>query len=64
MRASAKSGEIVGGGPTVTFGGGACGLYPVGDGAVGDLGHGNIPPLHGTALGDLSVKFGVRFTEN
>ena len=63
LRASARSGDIVGGGPTVTFGGGACGLYPVGDGAVGGLGHGSIPPLHGTALGDLSVKFGVRFTE-
>ena len=62
MRASASSGDIVGGGPTVTFGG-PCGLHAVGNGAVGDLGHGNIPPLHGTALGDLSVKFGVRFTE-
>ena len=62
MRASASNGDIVGGGPTVTFGG-PCGLHAVGTGAVGDLGHGNAP-LHGTALGDLSVKFGVRFTEN
>ena len=55
----------MGGGPTVTFGGGAGGLYPVGDGSVAGLGlgHGSIPPLLGTALGDLSVKFGVKFTE-
>ena len=64
LRASARSGDIVGGGPTVTFGG-AGGLYPVGDGAAAGLGlgHGSIPPLLGTALGALSVKFGVKFTE-
>lgn len=61
MSASASSGDI-GGGPTVTFGG-PCGLPAVGAGAAGDLGHGN-DPLHGTALGDLSVKLGVRLTEN
>ena len=62
MRASASSGDIVGGGPTVTFGG-PCGLHAVGAGGAGDLGHGS-DPLHGTALGDLSVKLGVRLTLN
>ena len=48
----------------MTFGG-AGALYPVGDGAAAGLalGHGSIPPLLGTALGALSVKFGVKFTE-
>ena len=58
MSASASKGC----GPTVTFGG-ACGLHAVGAGGAGDLGHGS-DPLHGTALGDLSVKLGVRFTLN
>ena len=43
--------------------GGAGALLPVGDEAANGLalgGHGNIPPLLGTALGACSVKLGVR----
>ena len=62
MRASARRGLTIGGAPTVTFGG-ACTLLPVGEEDADGLalgGHGNIPPLLGTALGACSVKLGVR----